>query len=406
MGIAFITVALEGSVLVRYITKFTEEIFSCLISCIFIFETFNKLTQTFIQHPLKAEYPIHEFLPIDNLTMCTNTGNGTSNGTSYWMTPSYEHDNTTQDLITLNQPNTALLTTILMLGTFMVAYFLRIFKNSTFFSSNTRRIVKDTYTQKLNVPSGLSPTDPTARNWLINPMGTEEEPLKFYLALLACIPAALMFVLIFMEAQITEMIVSKKENNLKKGTGYHLDLLVVGLLNALLPIFGMPWVVTAHLRSVTHTASLTIMKKNVAPGDSAKIQGVHEQRVTVVVINALLGLSILMQPLLKEIPLAVLFGIFLYMGVMSLNGVDLITRLQMMFMAKKNFPDHPFVHMVAPWRINVYTIIQLICLAILWAVKSTIIKISFPFMLVLTIPLRRIILPKFFTKRELTALDD
>merc|ERR1739838_1028583 len=82
-------------------------------------------------------------LPIDNLTMCTNTGNGTSNDTSYWMTPSYEHDNTTQDLITLNQPNTALLTTILMLGTFMVAYFLRIFKNSTFFSSNTRRIVGD-----------------------------------------------------------------------------------------------------------------------------------------------------------------------------------------------------------------------------------------------------------------------
>lgn len=41
--IVILIVALEGSFLVRYISRFTQEIFSILISLIFIYETFNKL---------------------------------------------------------------------------------------------------------------------------------------------------------------------------------------------------------------------------------------------------------------------------------------------------------------------------------------------------------------------------
>ena len=54
-----------------------------------------------------------------------------------------------------------------------------------------------------------------------------------------------------------------------------------------------------------------------------------------------------MQPILKEIPLAVLFGIFLYMGVMSLNGVELVERIHMLFMPAKNYPDFNFVNIVS-----------------------------------------------------------
>ena len=54
-----------------------------------------------------------------------------------------------------------------------------------------------------------------------------------------------------------------------------------------------------------------------------------------------------MQPLLKEIPLAVLFGIFLYMGVTSLYGVDLVERFYMLFTPSKNYPDFSFVHVVS-----------------------------------------------------------
>ena len=41
--ITIFVVMFEGSVLVRYITRFTEEIFAFLISLIFIYEVFKKL---------------------------------------------------------------------------------------------------------------------------------------------------------------------------------------------------------------------------------------------------------------------------------------------------------------------------------------------------------------------------
>lgn len=45
MIILFGVVALEGCFLVRYFTRFTEEIFACLISVIFIYEAINFLQQ-------------------------------------------------------------------------------------------------------------------------------------------------------------------------------------------------------------------------------------------------------------------------------------------------------------------------------------------------------------------------
>ena len=41
--ITLIMVAVDGSYLVRYVSRFTEEIFASLISLIFIYEVFSKL---------------------------------------------------------------------------------------------------------------------------------------------------------------------------------------------------------------------------------------------------------------------------------------------------------------------------------------------------------------------------
>lgn len=46
---------------------------------------------------------------------------------------------------------------------------------------------------------------------------------------------------------------------------------------------------------------------------------------------------------LRQIPLAVLFGIFLYMGVTSLTGIQLYERLLLIFMPSKHHPDHIYV---------------------------------------------------------------
>ncbi|NXH19067.1 B3A3 protein, partial [Bucco capensis] len=397
----FIIVAAEGSFLVRYISPFTQEIFAFLISLIFIYETFYKLYKVFAEHPLLKFYP-------PNMQSGLNASMLSADAMSLGIRM---------------QPNTALLSLILMLGTFFIAFFMRKFKNSRFLGGKARRIIgdfgipisilvmvlvdytiTDTYTQKLNVPSGLSVTSPHKRGWFIHPMGSSGT-FPMWMMFASAIPALLVFILIFMETQITTLIVSKKERKLLKGSGFHLDLLLIGTMGGLCALFGLPWLTAATVRSVTHVNALTVMSKAIAPGEKPKIEEVKEQRVTGVLIAALVGLSIVMGNMLRQIPLAVLFGIFLYMGVTSLTGIQLYERLLLIFMPSKHHPDHIYVVKVKTWRMNLFTCIQLACIVLLWVVKSTVASLAFPFVLIMTVPLRRFVLPRFFHDRELKALD-
>ncbi len=54
---------------------------------------------------------------------------------------------------------------------------------------------------------------------------------------------------------------------------------------------------------------------------------------------------------------------------------------------------------------HLYTTLQLIGLAVLWAVKSSVIALAFPFFVVAMIPYR-MALKYIFTERELEAVSD
>lgn len=64
------------------------------------------------------------------------------------------------------------------------------------------------------------------------------------------------------------------------------------------------------------------------------------------------------------------------------------------------------VPQVKTWRMHLFTGIQLGCIALLWVVKSTAASLAFPFLLLLTVPLRRCLLPRLFQDRELQAVRD
>ncbi|XP_044293961.1 anion exchange protein 3 isoform X2 [Varanus komodoensis] len=288
-----IIVAAEGSFLVRYISPFTQEIFAFLISLIFIYETFYKLYKVFTEHPLLRFYPPYHQRSLNASTLPTDS----------------------VALETQMQPNTALLSLILMLGTFFIAFFMRKFKNSRFLGGKARRIIgdfgipisilvmvlvdytiTDTYTQKLNVPSVLSVTTPDKRGWFIHPLGSKQ-PFPIWMMFASAIPALLVFILIFMETQITTLIVSKKERKLMKGSGFHLDLLLIGTMGGLCALFGLPWLTAATVRSITHVNALTVMSKAIAPGEKPRIEEVKEQRVTGVLIAGLVGEDMANEPL-------------------------------------------------------------------------------------------------------------
>ncbi|NXD31652.1 B3A2 protein, partial [Spelaeornis formosus] len=352
--IVLVMVAFEGSFLVRFVSRFTQEIFAFLISLIFIYETFSKLAKIFQEHPL------HGCLSTNGSTEAWGNGSmPVTNSTALASSPA-----TRSATKVTGQPNTALLSLVLMAGTFFIAFFLRKFKNSRFFPGRIRRLIgdfgvpiailvmvlvdysiQDTYTQKLSVPSGFSVTAPEKRGWVINPLGVQSA-FPVWMMVASGLPAILVFILIFMETQITTLIISKKERMLQKGSGFHLDLLLIVAMGGFFALFGLPWLAAATVRSVTHANALTVMSKAVAPGDKPKIQEVKEQRVTGLLVAVLVGLSIVIGDLLRQIPLAVLFGIFLYMGVTSLNGIQFYERLQLLLMPPKHHPDVTYVKKV------------------------------------------------------------
>ncbi|XP_051969655.1 anion exchange protein 2b isoform X2 [Xyrauchen texanus] len=412
--IVMVMVAFEGSFMVRFVSRFTQEIFSFLISLIFIYETFSKLLKIFQEHPLKR----------------CSAGIVDQNGTMYnssvdsFTSSSLSANSSTPETVNvIGEPNTALLSLVLMSGTFFIAFYLRKFKNSAFFPGRLRRVIgdfgvpiailimvlvdysiQDTYTQKLSVPRGFSVTSPDKRGWIINPLGTDGQ-FPIWMMFASILPALLIFILIFMETQITTLIVSKKERMLVKGSGFHLDLLLIVTLGSTSALFGLPWMAAATVRSVTHVNALTVMSKAVAPGDKPRIQEVKEQRVTGLLVAILVGLSIVIGDLLRQIPIAVLFGIFLYMGVMSLNGIQMTERILLLLMPPKYHPDHTYVRKVRTLRMHLFTAVQVVCLAILWAVMSTVASLAFPFFLIMTVPVKMFLLPRIFSAREMQCLD-
>uniref|UniRef100_A0A3P9KP19 Anion exchange protein n=1 Tax=Oryzias latipes TaxID=8090 RepID=A0A3P9KP19_ORYLA len=408
--IVVVIVAVEGSFLVRYISRFTQEIFSILISLIFIYETFAKLLRIFATHPLVLNYdqinhtledPFHPI--IKTFTVTPHPGGNIT-------VIQEEHERAF--------PNTALLSMCLMFGCFFIAFFLREFKNSQYLPGWLRRLIgnfgvpiaifimiaidisiADAYTQKLVVPKGIEVTNPKERGWIINPMG-EKKDFPAWMMGACCVPALLVFILIFMESQITTLIVSKPERKMIKGSGFHFDLLLLVTMGGIFSIFGMPWLSAATVRSVTHVNALTVMSK----GPKPVIEKVVEQRISGLIVALLVGVSIFMEPILKMIPMTALFGVFLYMGITSLSGVQMWDRMLLLITPKKYHPSDPYATRVKTLRMHLFTLVQIVCLAVLWAVKMSPFSLALPFVLILTIPLRMLMTGRLFTPLEMKCV--
>lgn len=62
----------------------------------------------------------------------------------------------------------------------------------------------------------------------------------------------------YVPCQITSVIVNRKEHKLKKGCGYHLDMLVCGIMVGVCSLLGLPWCVAATVLCLGHVDSLKV----------------------------------------------------------------------------------------------------------------------------------------------------
>ncbi|XP_037814217.1 electroneutral sodium bicarbonate exchanger 1 isoform X8 [Lucilia sericata] len=414
--ILLILTAIDASALVCYITRFTEENFATLIAFIFIMKAVENVLK------IGKKFPVNQ-----EIYDCVCTPPPGSNATILDFAK-YEKNYCLANNGTLvgldcdlpDNSNIFLMSVILFLGTFIISTILKDFKNALFFPTVVRQYISDfsviiaivsmslldflmqVDTPKLEVPHELKPTLPS-RDWLIPPF-TENNPI--WSAVIAVIPAMLGTILIFMDQQITAVIINRKENKLKKGCGYHLDLFILAILIQICSVMGLPWFVAATVLSINHVNSLKQESECSAPGEKPQFLGVREQRVTHVLIFLTIGLSVFLTPILCHIPMPVLFGVFLYMGVASLKGLQFFDRILIMFMPAKYQPDYMFLRQVPIKRVHLFTFIQLACLIALWLIKSfSSTSILFPLMLVVMIGIRKS-LDLIFTRRELKILDD
>uniref|UniRef100_A0A8B9W319 Anion exchange protein n=1 Tax=Anas zonorhyncha TaxID=75864 RepID=A0A8B9W319_9AVES len=424
-----ILVATDASFLVKYFTRFTEEGFSSLISFIFIYDAFKKMIK------LADYYPINSEFKVDYIThfscACEPLGPGkritlpqplTYNTTIDWSSLTKKECLKYGGHLVGNScdyvPDITLMSFILFFGTYTCSMALKKFKTSRYFPTTARKLISDfaiilsilifcgidalvgVDTPKLIVPSEFKPTSPE-RGWFIPPFGGN--PWWVYLA--AAIPALLVTILIFMDQQITAVIVNRKEHKLKKGAGYHLDLFWVAILMIICSFMGLPWYVAATVISIAHIDSLKMETETSAPGEQPKFLGVREQRVTGVIVFILTGVSVFMAPILKFIPMPVLYGVFLYMGVASLNGVQFMDRLKLLLMPLKHQPDFIYLRHVPLRRVHLFTFLQVVCLALLWILKSTVAAIIFPVMILALVAVRKA-MDYLFSQHDLSFLDD
>ncbi|XP_069482374.1 electrogenic sodium bicarbonate cotransporter 1 isoform X3 [Ambystoma mexicanum] len=439
-----ILVATDASFLVKYFTRFTEEGFSSLISFIFIYDAFKKMIKLADYYPINSHFKVDYitqyscacFPPepanssLFNMTTAATTTQFLTNastdmaynGTIDWSLLSKKECLKYGGLLVGSNckyvPDITLMSFILFLGTYTCSMALKKFKTSRYFPTTARKLISDfaiilsilifcgldallgVDTPKLIVPSEFKPTSPN-RGWFVPPFGGN--PWWVYLA--AAIPALLVTILIFMDQQITGVIVNRKEHKLKKGAGYHLDLFWVAILMVVCSFMALPWYVAATVISIAHIDSLKMETETSAPGEQPKFLGVREQRVTGTVVFLLTGLSVFMAPILKFIPMPVLYGVFLYMGVASLNGVQFMDRLKLLLMPPKHQPDFIYLRHVPLRRVHLFTFLQVVCLAMLWILKSTVAAIIFPVMILALVAVRKA-MDYFFSQHDLSFLDD
>lgn len=344
----------DASALMKYFTRFTDEIFAALISVIFIVEAVKDISKAFGPE-----------------------GSGLSS---------------------------AFLTVILALGTYVLARMLKNFSNTPYLRGKVRTLVSDfgpafaimamtamalsfpeVELSTPKVPDSIGTT--SGRPWVVDLFAV---PTWIIFASIG--PAILATILLFLDQNITTRLVNSPDYKLVKGGGYHLDLAVVGLIVLVASFFALPWIVAATVHSLNHIKSLA-KTKIIDLGGTKKetIVGVRENRLSGLAIHCMMAGSIFFLDYIGYIPMAVLFGLFLYMGLASLNGNQFFDRLMLWVTDPKLYPNTHYTRLVPRKWIHRFTLVQLASFIVLWILKASKLGILFPLMIAALVPINMLL---------------
>ena len=368
-----ISLGMAGSSrLIRYCTRFTDEVFNGLLSLNFIYEAVSSLRRNFINAP---------------------------------------------DPTNLSMPFVALPEALL---TFFATTKVIAFQTSKYFNQKARDTVKNFGPVGVIIAMSLINQVPLIKSFKVPTLSVAKTfelaggreflipltsiPMK--VRLLCALPAILLTSLFFMDQNISVRVINNPDNKLKKGPAYNIDMVALGLITGALYLVGLPWMCGATVQSMNHLKAMTTTKFN-EETQEAEIDHVTETRLTGFIIHALIASTVKALPLLQYLPIPVVSGVFLYLGRKLMIGNSFIERIGDAFAETKRLPKKHPINLLGRKKMNIFTSLQVACLGGLWAFKQNpATAIFFPSVIGMLIAIRGLILPKFFSEEELVALGD
>ena len=376
-GILLVSSLTSASHSVKYLTRFTDEIFSTLISFIFVVEAFQNIARSFT-------------IPASSFTK-------------------------------------GLLTLIVAVTTYTAASTLRGLQKTVYFNKRVRKNLSNfgptlgviagalvANWAELNqgavaaLPTLVIPTTfatTSGRPWLIPLLD-----LPVWARWSAILPALMATVLLFLDQNITVRLVNNPSYKMVKGRrkgamldGMHADMLIISILTFLTSLVGMPWLVAATVRSISHVRALAVFETA-----TGKLKRTIEQRMTGLTIHGLIGACVLFdapRAVLMRIPKPVLMGLFLFLGISSLPGNEMWERIKGLFKDSKRASQERWS--TVPRRTTtLFTLIQVACLGAMVYVKESPIGVLFPVIIALLAPLRFALEKTVIKKEYMDILDE
>jgi len=229
--------------------------------------------------------------------------------------------------------------------------------------------------------------------------------------------ASILTLLFFFDHNVSSLLSQNPEFKLKKGSAYHYDFCVLGFNVLLCGLLGLPPTNALIPQAPLHVRALATITRD--KNGTETYQSVRETRLSNLLQSMLIFAVLLVPDAVTKIPMAVLMGLYLYMGVASLEGNSLAERLfsvvqevkqirkdKVWILPVENNPEIEWMPIVFK-----YTAFQFTCLVLITGMAGGFVEvggvaIAFPVLIALLIPIRERILPRLFDRQYLDVFLD
>ena len=274
----------------------------------------------------------------------------------------------------------------------------------------------------LSVDTDSSSADP--RPWLSWLAASNTTTTTIYsilklwaISFLSSIPITFFF---YMDQNISSLLCQLPAMGLTRGRYFHLSFFAMGSFCAIGPLFGLPFVtgslphspqfvraLTSTIPTSTTTEQPSTSTQTASSSSSSKTRlHVAENRLAPLITYTLMATPLLAPSLLSPIPEAAIDGVLAYVGVEGILGTMLWRRSLLLLSPPSTLPPRLREACNGAVAIHLYTLVQLLALAIVWAVNLSPAGLCVSFVIVSLVPFRERVMPRLFTPSALAALDD